>query len=76
LATHPFDLIQERLHELLNSQGLQNLKNPITHLLRQGLQDMEFVTLEEFDAQKQVLSRLREKTLALEKRIEELEKRQ
>ncbi len=60
---------------MLKAQGLQNLENPVTQLIRQGLQDMEFVSLEDFEVQREVLNRLREKVHALELRVAELEKR-
>lgn len=60
---------------MLNAKGLQNLENPVTQLIRQGLQDMEFVSLEDFEIQREVLNRLREKVHALELRVAELEKR-
>jgi ubiquinone biosynthesis accessory factor UbiK len=75
LASNPFDMITARVSELLNSKGLQNLENPVTQLIRQGLQDLEFVSLEDFEIQREVLNRLREKVQALEARVAELEKR-
>ena len=63
------------MNELLNAKGLQNLQNPVTQLIRQGLQDMEFVSLEDFEVQREVLNRLREKVHALEMRVAELEKK-
>jgi ubiquinone biosynthesis accessory factor UbiK len=75
LANNPFDAITTKVGELLNSKGLQNIENPVTQLIRQGLQDMEFVSLEDFEIQKEVLNRLREKVHALEMRVAELEKR-
>jgi ubiquinone biosynthesis accessory factor UbiK len=75
LANNPFDAITARVGELLNAKGLQNMENPVTQLIRQGLQDMEFVSLEDFEIQKEVLNRLREKVHALELRVAELEKR-
>ena len=60
---------------MLNAKGLQNLENPITQMIRQGLQDMEFVSLDDFETQREVLNRLREKVHALELRMAELEKR-
>jgi len=63
------------VNDLLNSKGLQNLQNPVTQLIKQGLQDMEFVSLEDFEIQKEVLNRLREKVHALEMRVAELEKK-
>lgn len=75
LANNPFDAITAKVGELLNAKGLQNMENPVTQLIRQGLQDMEFVSLEDFEIQKEVLNRLREKVHALEMRVAELEKR-
>jgi BMFP domain-containing protein YqiC len=75
LANNPFESIQAKVSEMLNAKGLQNLENPITQLIRQGLQDMEFVSLEDFEIQREVLNRLREKVHALELRVAELEKR-
>jgi len=63
------------VNELLNAKGLQNLQNPVTQLIKQGLQDMEFVSLEDFEVQREVLNRLREKVHALEMRVAELEKK-
>lgn len=64
-----------KVNDLLNSKGLQNLQNPVTQLIKQGLQDMEFVSLEDFEVQREVLNRLREKVHALEMRVAELEKK-
>ncbi|MFP5482498.1 MAG: accessory factor UbiK family protein [Gammaproteobacteria bacterium] len=75
MANNPFDAIAAKVSELLNAKGLQNIENPVTQLIRQGLQDMEFVSLEDFEIQKEVLNRLREKVHALETRVAELEKR-
>ena len=75
LANNPFDTIAAKVGDLLNAKGLQNMENPVTQLIRQGLQDMEFVSLEDFEIQKEVLNRLREKVHALEMRVAELEKR-
>jgi len=75
LANNPFDAITAKVGELLNAKGLQNIENPVTQLIRQGLQDMEFVSLEDFEIQKEVLNRLREKVHALEMRVADLEKR-
>ncbi|WP_275271128.1 accessory factor UbiK family protein [Limnobacter sp. P1] len=75
MANNPFDAITAKVGELLNAKGLQNIENPVTQLIRQGLQDMEFVSLEDFEIQKEVLNRLREKVHALEMRVADLEKR-
>ncbi|WP_306480646.1 accessory factor UbiK family protein [Limnobacter sp.] len=75
MANNPFDTVAAKVGELLKAKGLQNMENPVTQLIRQGLQDMEFVSLEDFEIQKEVLNRLREKVHALEMRVAELEKR-
>jgi BMFP domain-containing protein YqiC len=77
LPTNPFDLnlIQQRLSELLQTKGLSNLQNPVTQLMKQSLQDMEFVTQEELETQRQVLYRLREQVKALEAKVTELEQK-
>ncbi|HEX4855277.1 MAG TPA: accessory factor UbiK family protein, partial [Limnobacter sp.] len=69
MANNPFDTIASRVSELLNAKGLQNLENPVTQLIRQGLQDLDFVSLEDFEVQREVLNRLREKVQALEARV-------
>lgn len=75
MANNPFDTVAAKVNDLLNSKGLQNLQNPVTQLIKQGLQDMEFVSLEDFEVQREVLNRLREKVHALEMRVAELEKK-
>ena len=75
MANNPFDTIAAKVGELLNAKGLQSMENPVTQLIRQGLQDMEFVSLEDFEVQREVLNRLREKVHALEMRVTELEKK-
>uniref|UniRef100_UPI00254B5B44 accessory factor UbiK family protein n=2 Tax=Pseudomonadota TaxID=1224 RepID=UPI00254B5B44 len=61
MSTNPFDAVSRRVSDFLGQRGLQNLENPVTQLIRQSLQDMEFVTLEEFEIQKAVIDRLRQK---------------
>jgi ubiquinone biosynthesis accessory factor UbiK len=73
LSNNPFDTIAAKVGDLLNAKGLQNLENPVTQLIKQGLQDMDFVSLEDFEIQREVLNRLREKVHALELRVAELE---
>lgn len=75
LANNPFDAVQTKISDFLNAKGLQTLENPVTQLIRQSLQDMEFVSLEDFEIQREVLNRLREKVHALELRVAELEKK-
>lgn len=75
MSTNPFDQVQKGINAFLQSKGLQNLENPISNLIKQGLQDMEFVSLEDFETQRQILERLRAKVKSLEARLEEMEKK-
>ncbi|HEX4844207.1 MAG TPA: accessory factor UbiK family protein [Limnobacter sp.] len=74
LASNPFDSLAGKVSDLLKARGLQNLENPVTGALKQALQDLEFVSLEDFEVQKEVIQRLRDKVHALELRVSELEK--
>lgn len=76
MANNPFDTVSQRLGAFFESKGLSNLQNPVTQVIKQSLQDLEFVSLEEFETQRQVLERLRLKVKALEERVEALEKQQ
>ena len=74
MKSNPFDSLQSRISGFLNAKGLENLENPLVQLIKQSLQDMEFVSLEEFGIQREVLNRLREKVKTLEEKVSELEK--
>jgi BMFP domain-containing protein YqiC len=52
----------------------QDLERNFKALLKSGLERMELVTREEFDLQRGVLERTREKLEAMEARLAELEK--
>ncbi|HEY8520275.1 MAG TPA: accessory factor UbiK family protein [Gammaproteobacteria bacterium] len=52
----------------------EDLERNFKALLKSGLERMEVVTREEFDVQRAVLERTREKLEALEARLAELEK--
>lgn len=71
--------LAQQLHNAL-PQPLKNVGNDLEEKFRQILQaqlaKLDIVTREEFDVQSQVLLRTREKLNELEKRLEELEKRQ
>ena len=53
-----------------------DLEKNFRSLIASGLDRMDLVTREEFDAQQAVLMKTREKVEALEKRVAELEQRQ
>lgn len=75
MANSPFDNIQARLADFLGQAGQSGLTNPLTQLIKQSLQDMEFVSLEDFEVQREVLNRLRLKVSELEAKIQALEQR-
>lgn len=74
MYNNSFDKLHNKIREMLCSKGLENLENPIIQLIRQGLQEMKFVNLEDFEIQREVLNQLRRKVDALEMRVNELEK--
>ena len=65
--------IQSKISQVFATNGASSLDNPIKQILQQGFSKLEFVSAEEFEIQRQVLLRTREKLTALEKRIAELE---
>ncbi len=71
--------ISEIVQEVVDAlpPGLKNLPEEVRHNFREALQSalmkMNLVTREEFDAQKAVLERTREKLEKLEQKIKELE---
>ena len=69
LARQLADAIPENLREL-GEDVQRNFKS----LLQSGLDRMDLVTREEFDVQRAVLERTREKLEALEQRLAELER--
>lgn len=69
----PIDQLQARVGGFLKARGLENLENPVAQLMRQTLQELNFVSLDDFEVQKEILNRLRERVKALEARVAELE---
>lgn len=71
------DIIQNVLDAM--PAGLKNMPNDMQHNFHSALQGvfekLDLVTREEFDAQRGVLLRTREKLEALEKKVSELEKK-
>ncbi len=72
--------ISEIVQEVVDAlpPGLKNLPNEVRQNFREALQSallkMNLVTREEFDAQKAVLERTREKLEKLELKVKELER--
>jgi len=76
MTINPIDnLVNQVLDKL--PQGADALREDINHNLKAGLtialKRMDLVTRDEFDAQKAVLEKTREKLTLLEKRLAELE---
>ncbi len=76
INSQSIDELASRLHELV-PVSIQDAKTDLTDnfrdVLKGWLQQLDLVTREEFDAQKAVLLRTREKLEALEAQIDSLE---
>jgi BMFP domain-containing protein YqiC len=71
-----FDDLQHRVLGLLRSGPAANLERNLKALLAQGFQRLELVTREEFELQRELLARTRDKLDALEKQVQQFEARQ
>ena len=71
-----FDEMSSRLSQLAASGPLADLDKNMRAMLSSLAGRLDLVTREEFDVQREVLARTREKATALEARISELEQRQ
>jgi len=74
----PAQLIEElnaRLGELLAASPAQDMERNVKALVTSALERLELATREELDVQTKVLARTREKLVALEARVAELEER-
>lgn len=70
------DHIAQRLASLVPpglNQAREDLQGNFRDVLTQGLRRLDLVTREEFDVQRQVLQRTRERLEVLEQRVAELE---
>jgi BMFP domain-containing protein YqiC len=67
------DDLQQRIDALIAATPATDLQKNLKALLTQQFARLELVTREEFDTQRRVLARSREKLEALEKRVAELE---
>ena len=70
------DEISHRLSELVAASPAKDIEKNARGLLTSAFARLDLVTREEFDIQAEVLSRTRERLVALENRVNELEKRQ
>ena len=67
------DELQSRIDALIAATPAADIQKNLKALLTQQFARLELVTREEFDTQRRVLARGREKLEALEKRVAELE---
>ena len=71
-----FDDLQHRVLGLLRSGPATDLERNLKALLAQAFQRLELVTREEFELQRELLARTRDKLDALEKQVQRFEARQ
>jgi BMFP domain-containing protein YqiC len=67
--------ISERLSALLANSPAQDIEKNVRAMLASAFSKLDLVTREEFDVQREVLSRTRAKLEAMETRLAELEAR-
>jgi len=70
---HILEDLQQRIAALLSSTPAADIQKNLKALLMQQFARLELVTQEEFELQRQVLGRTREKLEALEARVAQLE---
>ena len=68
-----FEELTAKLTAAASSSPARDIDKNVRALLTQGFAKLDLVTREEFDVQAQVLARTREKLVALEVRVAELE---
>jgi len=68
-----FEDLSAKLSAAANNSPARDIEKNMRALLTQGFAKLDLVTREEFDIQKEVLARTREKLAALEARVAELE---
>jgi len=71
-----FDDLQHRVLGLLRSGPAADLERNLKALLGQTFQRLELVNREEFELQRELLARTRDKLDALEKQVQQFEARQ
>jgi ubiquinone biosynthesis accessory factor UbiK len=72
---HLLDDLQKKIAQMLASSPVADLQKNLRAVLMQQFARLELVTQEEFEIQRQVLARTREKLEALEARVAKLESR-
>lgn len=69
-----FDDISARVSEVLAKTPAKDIEKNLRGMLSSAFSRLDLVTREEFDVQAKVLARTREKLVAMEARVSELEK--
>jgi BMFP domain-containing protein YqiC len=72
---HMLEDLQQRIAALFSSSPAADIQKNLKALLMQQFARLELVTQEEFELQRQVLARTREKLEALEERVAQLDAR-
>ncbi len=70
-----FDDISARVSEALANSPAKDIEKNLRGMLSSAFSRLDLVTREEFDVQAKVLARTREKLVAMEARVSELEKK-
>jgi len=70
-----FDEIDRKVRDIIAQSPAADLEKNIRALLTAMFSRVDLVTREEFDVQRQVLARTREKLVELEQKVAELDKR-
>ena len=70
-----FDDISARVSQVLAKSPAKDIEKNLRGMLSSAFSRLDLVTREEFDVQAKVLLRTREKLVAIEARVSELEKR-
>lgn len=70
-----FDDISARVSEVLAKSPVKDIEKNLRGMLSSAFSRLDLVTREEFDVQAKVLARTREKLVAIEARVSELEKK-
>lgn len=75
LNSHTLDELAARIGQALENSPAKDLEKNVKALLSTSLMRLDLVTRQEFDIQREVLQRTREKVEGLEQRVAELEAR-
>ncbi|MDO4694383.1 MAG: accessory factor UbiK family protein [Eikenella sp.] len=73
IAKRIFEEISAKLGDTIESSPVKDVEKNVKAMLGSAFNKMDLVTREEFDIQQQILIKTREKLMALEARIAQLE---